>query len=80
MLIVRTREGTHYLKDKVYSLDREIRWPDWYVLAGIDEADPTDVDSLISDADTSYETISREQIKSAIRRLFEAGYIEQVEE
>ncbi len=89
MLLVRTTKGTNYIMGGVSSKafagykskDRDKRdyFIDWYLLAGMSDQ-PHDVESLLEDLEESdfrEEGYDREDLKQGIRRLFEAGYIEE---
>ena len=82
-----TRKGTIWLNkysEKVsrQSLDSSSdtnRYSDWIILAGLDEVQRNDVEDVISDADRFQSlNLTRDNLRQSIRRLFEAGYIQEV--
>ncbi len=94
MDLVRTKRGTRYMlnlrtdswaaarsgKKFFTSGDpgREDMGLDYFLLVGMDELAPETVEDLLSDGNED-NRITMDELRSSLRRLFEAGYVEEVQ-
>ncbi len=81
MGLIITTKGSKYIVDMGYNVNRPkgIAWVDWFVLTSLDEINLESIEYLVEEGPKFNNTISGEDVKTSIRGLFEAGYIEQGE-
>ncbi len=83
MRLVRTEAGTRSRQKLMQGMPKtDAEWSDLYTLIGLEEGISTSEEEFFEDVEdiSGMVELSREDFRSAVRRLFEAGYIEGVEE
>ncbi len=77
MDIVRTSKGVKYASHLLDKGKGRRDWVDWFVLAGLDIDFPQSTEEVLEEVTEGSSDITEDETRQSIRRLFEAGYIEE---
>ena len=83
MDVIRTQKGTDYVNSLItskssYDSLTKTQRHDWVVLSGFREGVEDSVEEIIIDNENETWGVTNDGLRRSIRRLFEAGYLEEV--